>query len=470
MTREAMAKTIYDKVWDAHTILEGEDGRTLVHVARHLAHDGSCHAFEFLRERQLRVRRPDQVFATPDHGVPTGSHVRAAISDPEQRRIIDLLAQNTADFGIVHFGLEDARQGILHVVGPELGLTQPGMVLVCGDSHSPTHGALGALAFGLGTSDVLHVLATQTIWQQRAKRMRISITGRLPHAVTAKDVILAIIARIGANGAAGYVIEYAGPTVRAMSIEERLTLCNMSIESGARSAIIAPDDTTYEYLKGKPFAPTGPQWDEALRYWRTLPSDTDATFDAESSFDAANLAPMVTWGNSPENALPVDGRVPDPQAESNPNRRAHMLRTLEYMGLTPGMLLTDIAIDQVFIGSCTNARLEDLRAASRIVRGKRAVVPGLVVPGSTSVKRAAEAEGLDHIFRDAGFTWAESGCSMCVAMNGDEVAFGKHCASTSNRNTVDRQGRGSRTHIVSPAMAAAAALTGHITDVRKLNP
>jgi 3-isopropylmalate/(R)-2-methylmalate dehydratase large subunit len=462
-------KTLYEKIWGAHAILEGNDGQTLLHVARHLAHDGSSHAFEFLKDRGLAVRRPDQVFATPDHGVSTRSHDVTAIADPDQRRVVELLTQNTKKFGIVHFALNDQRQGIVHVVGPEQGITQPGIVLLCGDSHTSTHGALGALAFGAGASEITHVLATQTTWQRRAKTMRVSVEGKLPLGVTAKDVILAIIAKVGANGAAGHVIEYAGSTIRAMSIEERLTVCNMSIEAGARAGMIAPDETTYAYLKGRPYAPKGKQWDQALAYWRTLPSDPGAVFDKEVSLDAAQLAPMVTWGNSPEDARPVTATVPDPTAEPDAERRAYLLRTLAYMGLTPGMALTDIEVDQVFIGSCTNSRIEDLRAAAEVAKRGKAVVPALVVPGSTQVKLAAEAEGLDRIFRDAGFEWRESGCSMCVGMNGDLVAAGKRCASTSNRNFVGRQGKGSRTHLLSPAMAAAAALTGRITDVRKLS-
>ncbi|MDF3836708.1 3-isopropylmalate dehydratase large subunit [Cupriavidus basilensis] len=461
-----MSKTLYEKIWDAHTILRREDGQTLLHVGRHLAQDGSCHAFEFLQDRGLGVRRPHQVFAMPDHAAPSHTRDVTAIRTPEYRRVIEALSENTRKFGIVHFGLSDPRQGIVHVVGPEQGLSQPGMLLVCGDSHTSTHGALGALAFGLGSSDILHVLATQTTWQRRAKTMRINVDGRLPYGVTAKDVILTIIARIGTSGATGHVIEYTGSTVRAMSIEERLTVCNMSIEAGARAGMVAPDETTFTYLHGRPYAPREARWDKALAYWRTLPSDADAIFDKEVSLDASTMAPMVTWGNSPEDALPADARVPDPAAESDPERRAYMLRTLEYMGLVPGMAITDIQVDHVFIGSCANARIEDLRAASRIAKGGRAVVPALVVAGSTQVKLAAEAEGLDRIFRDAGFTWGESGCSMCVGMNGDLVGRGKRCASTSNRNFVGRQGVGSRTHLVSPEMAAAAALTGRITDVR----
>jgi 3-isopropylmalate/(R)-2-methylmalate dehydratase large subunit len=463
-----MGRTLYEKIWNAHRIVEGDDGQTLLHVARHLVHDGSVHAFEFLRDRGLSVRRPDQIFATPDHGVSTLIHKVDAIADQEQRRVVQLLDKNTGDFGIVHFALDDPRQGIVHVVGPEQGITQPGIVLVCGDSHTSTHGALGALAFGAGASEITHVLATQTTWQRRSKTMRITVDGKLPFGVTAKDVILAIIGKVGANGAAGHVIEYAGSTLRAMSIEERLTVCNMSIEAGARAGMVAPDETTYAYLRGRPYAPMGADWDKALAYWKTLPSDPDAVFDAQIALDGTQLAPMVTWGNSPEDALPVTGAVPDPSGEKDPERKAYIERTLQYMGLAPGMALTDIAVDQVFIGSCTNARLDDLRAAAQVAKRGKAKVPVLVSPGSTQVKLAAEKEGLDRIFREAGFEWRESGCSMCVGMNGDLVAAGKRCASTSNRNFVGRQGKGSRTHLLSPAMAAAAALTGRITDVRKL--
>jgi 3-isopropylmalate/(R)-2-methylmalate dehydratase large subunit len=466
MRNNTMSKTLYEKIWNSHAILEGEDGQTLLHVGRHIAHDGSYHAFEFLRERSLPVRHPDQMFATPDHGVSSRSHDIAAITDPEQRRVVEMLEANTRQHGIVHFALNDPRQGIVHVVGPEQGITQPGLLIVCGDSHTSTHGALGALAFGMGASEILHVMATQAVWQRRSKTMRVSVDGNLPIGVTAKDVILAVIAKIRANGAAGHVIEFTGSTIRFMSIEERLTVCNMAIEAGARAGMVSPDETTYRYLKGRPFSPKGAQWEKALAYWRTLPTDADATFDVEFAFDASILAPMVTWGNSPEDALPVDGRVPDPAGEPNAERRHYMQRTLEYMGLIPGMRLTDLSVDQVFIGSCANARIEDLRAAAVIAQRGRAIVPALVVPGSTQVKLAAEAEGLDRIFTEAGFTWGESGCSMCVGMNGDVVGFGKRCASTSNRNFVGRQGKGSRTHLLSPAMAAAAALTGHITDVR----
>jgi 3-isopropylmalate/(R)-2-methylmalate dehydratase large subunit len=463
-----MSKTLYEKIWQSHAILEGEGGQTLMHVGRHFIQDGSNHAFEFLRQRGLRVRHPDQVFATPDHGVSTLRRSVDAIKIPEQRRVVELLESNTREFGIVHFGLDDPRQGIVHVVGPEQGLTLPGLLIVCGDSHTSTHGALGSLAFGVGASEVLHVLATQATWQKRAKTLRIRIDGRLPQDVTAKDVILAVIAKVGANGASGHVIEYTGSAIRSMTMEERMTVCNMSIEAGAKAGMVAPDDTTFEYLHGRPFAPRGARWDKALAHWRTLFSDEGAHFDSEVALDVSTLAPMVTWGNSPEDARPIYGRVPDPEAERDPVRRAYIVRTLAYMGLRPGMPLTDIAVDQVFIGSCANARLDDLRAAASVARRGHAVVPTLVVPGSMQVKLAAEAEGLHQVFRDAGFTWGEPGCSMCQGMNGDIVAEGKRCVSTANRNFVGRQGPGSRTHLASPAMAAAAALTGRITDVRLL--
>ena len=461
-------KTMFEKIWDEHLILEDEDGQCLMFVARHLAHDGSYHAFSFLEKRGLPLRRPDQTFATPDHGISTISHRFEEITDPDQRRVVSALEANAKKHGFTLFGLGDVRQGIIHVIGPEQGLTQPGLLMVCGDSHTSTHGALGALAFGIGASEVCHVLATQTIWQRRPKTMRVTVEGERPFGVTAKDVILAIIAKIGANGAAGHVVEYAGSTIRAMSVEERLTVCNMSIEAGARAGMIAPDETTSAYLKGRPFAPQGADWDAAVAHWRTLPSDPGAAFDAEAALDASTLAPMVTWGNSPEEALPVTAAVPDPQAVADARQREAMQATLDYMGLRPGMRLVDLPVDQVFIGSCTNARIEDLRAAAEVARRGRAVIPAMVSPGSSLVKRQAEAEGLDRIFKEAGFEWRESGCSMCVGMNGDLVPAGKRCASTSNRNFRGRQGKGSRTHLMSPAMAAAAALRGRITDVRDL--
>ena len=462
-----MARTLFEKIWRRHLIAQ-RSGQCLLYIDRQYLHDDSIHAFANLDARGLKVRRPDRTFGIPDHYVPTTSRSAADAPSAEIRFMVENLARNAARHRIPALQLEDERQGIVHVVGPEQGLTQPGLLIVCGDSHTSTHGALGALAFGIGQSENLHVLATQALWQAPQKAMRISVEGRRAPGVSAKDVILAIIGRIGVGGAVRHVIEYAGAAIRSMSIEERLTVCNMSIEAGARAGMVAPDETTYAYLKGRPFAPQGKAWDRAVAYWRTLPSDADAVFDAEVSLDASQLAPMVTWGNSPEDALPVTGTVPDPAKERDPERKAYMERTLQYMGLAPGTALTDIAVDQVFIGSCTNARLEDLRAAAEVAKRGRAKVPVLVSPGSTAVKLAAEKEGLDRIFRDAGFDWRESGCSMCVAMNGDLVPAGKRCASTSNRNFVGRQGKGSRTHLVSPAMAAAAALTGRITDVRKL--
>jgi 3-isopropylmalate/(R)-2-methylmalate dehydratase large subunit len=459
---------MFEKIWSEHSILEDEDGTTLLFVARHLAHDGSAHAFSFLEGRGLPLRRPDQTFATPDHGVSTLSHRIEDIADPEQRRVVVTLQRNADHHGFTLFGLDDTRQGIVHVVGPEQGLTQPGLVMVCGDSHTSTHGALGALAFGIGASEVCHVLATQTTWQRRPRTMRILVEGRRPPGASAKDVALAIIARIGANGGSGHVIEYAGAAVRAMSVEERMTICNMAIEAGARAGMVAPDETTFSYLRGRPFAPSGSAWDEAVKYWRSLPSDPGARFDTEVELDVSDLAPMVTWGNTAGQALPVTGRIPDPGEVALGAEREALRATLDYMGLTPGMRLLDLPVDQVFIGSCTNSRIEDLRAAAEVARRGRAVVPAMVSPGSTQVKLQAEAEGLDRIFREAGFEWRESGCSMCVGMNGDLVPAGKRCASTSNRNFRGRQGRGSRTHLMGPAMAAAAALRGRIADVREI--
>ncbi|WP_426954610.1 3-isopropylmalate dehydratase large subunit [Muricoccus radiodurans] len=462
-------RTMLDKIWDDHLVLE-EDGQCLMMVGRHLAHDGSYHGFGVLEGRGMPLRHPDQVFATPDHGVSTISRRVEDIADPMQRRVVDVLHRNAQRHGFTLFGLDDPRQGIVHVVGPEQGITQPGLLIICGDSHTSTHGALGALAFGVGGSEVAHALATQTIWRARPRAMRILVEGERPRGVSAKDVILAIIAKIGANGAVGHVVEYAGAAIRAMSVEERLTVCNMSIEAGARAGMVAPDETTFAYLEGRPYAPSGADWDLALAHWKSLPSDPGASFDTEVQLDVTALAPMVTWGNSPEDAVPVTARIPDPRQASSVGQRAAITETLDYMGLSPGMALTDVPIDQVFIGSCTNARLEDLRAAAAVARLGRAVVPAMVSPGSTQVKRQAEAEGLDRIFRTAGFEWRESGCSMCVGMNGDLVGSGKRCASTSNRNFRGRQGQGSRTHLMSPAMAAAAALRGRITDVRDLVP
>ena len=463
-------RTLFDKIWQRHVVHARDDGRSLLYVDCHLLQDGSAPAFAMLRQRGLAPRVPARAFATPDHYVPTDSRRLADMRDPEAARMAQALQDDSRKAGIRLFALEDERQGIVHVVAPEQGISQPGMLIVCGDSHTSTHGAVGALAFGIGASEVAHVLATQTVWQRRPKTLRILVEGALAAGATAKDVILSIIARIGAAGASGHAIEYAGSTVRAMSMEARFTLCNMSIEAGARAGMIAPDETTFAWLAGRPFAPKGGDWERALRDWRSLSTDEGATFDREVTLDASRVEPMVTWGNSPEDALPIGGRVPDPQGVADAERREAMERTLRYMGLAPGMPLRDVAIDRVFIGSCTNARIEDLRAAAKVVEGRR-VAPGVeawVVPGSGLVKAQAEDEGLDRVFRDAGFDWRFAGCSMCLATNGERVATGQRCASTSNRNFVGRQGPGSRTHLMSPAMAAAAAVTGRLTDVREL--
>jgi 3-isopropylmalate/(R)-2-methylmalate dehydratase large subunit len=459
--------TLFDKIWSSHAILVRPDGATLLHIDRHFVHDGSGNAFRMLKEKGLAVRRPDRTFATPDHYVSTLSHDLASINEPHRRAVVEILEANAKAAGITLFGLSDRRQGIVHVVGPEQGLSQPGMVMVCGDSHTATHGALGALAFGVGASEVVHVLATQTLWQRKPKNMRVVVDGMLAPGVHAKDVILAVIARIGTAGGVGHVIEYAGSAIRALGIEGRLTICNMSIEAGARAGMVAPDDTTFAYLHGRPSAPKGADWEAALAYWRALPSDPEAQFDREVHLDAAEIAPMVTWGTSPEAAAPITGRVPDPAGAPDGVQRDSMQRALAYMDLTPGTPLTEIAINRVFIGSCTNSRIEDLRAAAKVLDGRRVVVPAMAVPGSGLVKAQAEAEGLDTIFRRAGFEWREAGCSMCVGMNGDLVAPGERCASTSNRNFVGRQGKGARTHLMSPAMAAAAAVMGKLTDVRQ---
>ncbi len=464
----AAPRSMFDKIWDRHVVRARDGGHALLYIDRHIIHDGSFHAFADLRARGLPVRRPAQTFGTPDHYVPTLGRTAAEAASPEIGRMIETFDRNMTDNGITAFDLSDRRQGIVHVVGPEQGITLPGMILVCGDSHTSTHGALGAFAFGIGQSENAHVLATQTLWQVRPKTMRVAVEGALSDGVTAKDLILGIIAEIGIGGGIGHVVEYAGDAIRAMSVEERLTVCNMSIEAGARAGMVAPDDTTFEYLRGRPFAPQGADWDKAVADWRTLPSDGGANFDREVTIDAGALAPMVTWGTTPEDSVPITGHVPDPAHAKDGAARDAMVRSLDYMGLVPGTAMTDIAVDQVFIGSCANARLSDLRAAARVVDGRKAAVPALVVPGSGLVKAAAEAEGLDRIFRAAGFEWREAGCSMCVAVNGDIVAPGARCASTSNRNFAGRQGRRARTHLMSPAMAAAAAVTGRLTDVRRL--
>jgi 3-isopropylmalate/(R)-2-methylmalate dehydratase large subunit len=459
-------RSLFEKIWRRHAILTRSDGAVLLHVGRHLVHDGSRAAFRQLAERGLKLHSPSRTFATADHYVPTAPTAEVA---PHRQEMVEALAAHATAHGIACFGPGDPRQGIVHVVGPEQGITLPGLVMVCGDSHTASHGALGALAFGIGATEVAHVLATQTLWQSRRPgSMRVTVDGRLGEGVSPKDVILAIIARIGAAGGTGRVIEYAGSVFRAMSIEGRLTVCNMSIEAGARAGMVAPDDTTFAYLLGRPFAPRGAAWDQALAAWRRLPSDPDAAFDAEVSLAAEEIAPMATWGTSPETALPITGRIPDPDREPDADRRQAMHRALAYMDLKPGTPVEAIPIDRVFIGSCTNARIEDIRMAARVVAGRKVRVPAWVVPGSGLVKRQAEAEGLDRVLREAGLEWRDPGCSMCVGMNGDVVPPGAHCASTSNRNFVGRQGPGARTHLMSPAMAAAAALTGHITDVRPM--
>jgi 3-isopropylmalate/(R)-2-methylmalate dehydratase large subunit len=463
-------QTMFAKIWARHRICEREDGQALLYVDRHFIHDVSATAFEAMRRRGLAPHEPRRTFGTPDHYVPTASRGVVAIADPEKRAMTRALAADSASAGIESLAPDDPRQGIVHVVGPEQGLTLPGSLIVCGDSHTSTHGALGALAFGIGASEMVHVLATQAIWQRVPKTMRITVEGRLGRHVEAKDVVLAIIATIGAAGAAGHVIEYAGPAIASLSLEGRLTVCNMSIEAGARAGMIAPDDTTFAYLAGRPRAPRGEQWRRAVARWRALASDAGAVFDREVSIDAAQIAPMVTWGTSPEDAIPITGRVPDPADAATPEQRDAMQRALDYMGLRPGMAMRDIAVDRVFIGSCTNARIEDLRRAAAVAAGRKVAsgVEAWVVPGSGLVKAQAEAEGLDRVFVASGFQWRHPGCSMCLGTNGDLVAPGQRCASTSNRNFVGRQGPGARTHLLGPAMAAAAAVTGRLTDVREL--
>ncbi|MEM7408154.1 MAG: 3-isopropylmalate dehydratase large subunit [Pseudomonadota bacterium] len=461
-------KTLFDKIWDHHVIVERDDGQNLLYVDRHLCHDGSFNGFRRLRRTGRAVRRPMQTWLTPDHYTPTHTPDVAEIEDPRAREIVEASSVNAREFGVHLFPWGDRRQGIAHVVGPEQGVTLPGLLMVCGDSHTSTHGALGCIAFGIGASEVTHVLATQSLWQQRPKTMRITVNGKLGFGVTAKDVILAVIRRIGAAGGTGYAIEYAGSAIRALSMEARMTLCNMTIEAGSRSGLVAPDETTFAYVKGRPFAPDGDKWERAVSFWRALATDADASFDQEVVLEGGEIVPMVTWGNSPEDTVGVDECIPDPSREANPDRRAAMHAALEYMALEAGMAMDEVSIDKVFIGACTNSRIEDLRAAAAVAAGRQAVVPTLVVPGSGLVKAQAEAEGLDRIFIDAGFEWRLPGCSMCIGMNGDTLRPGERSASTSNRNFRGRQGLGSRTHLVSPAMAAAAAVTGHFTDVRKL--
>jgi 3-isopropylmalate/(R)-2-methylmalate dehydratase large subunit len=463
-----MARTLFEKIWDEHVITERETGDALLYVDRHLIHDLHFRVFGDLQKQGLTIREPEKLFGVPDHSLPTTAKVLEDIPEGEMRDAVRVLEEAAGAMKFHHFAMTDDRHGIVHVVGPEQGITLPGLFLVCGDSHTSTHGALGCISMGIGSTEVKHVLATQTLWQRKPKTMRITIDGKLGFAVSGKDVILAIIREIGTAGGTGYAIEYAGSAIRALSMEGRMTICNMTIEAGARSGLIAPDDQTFAYCEGRPFAPKGAKWDAAVAYWRTLPSDEGATFDREVTLHADDIAPMVTWGNSPQWAVPVTETVPDPAMESDPMRRAEMEAALEYMALKPGMRLQDISVDTVFIGSCTNSRIEDLRAAAKVAKDRRAKVRTLVVPGSGLVKNQAEAEGLDKIFTDAGMEWREPGCSMCLALNGDILAPGERSASTSNRNFRGRQGQASRTHLVSPAMAAAAAVTGHFTDVRQL--
>jgi 3-isopropylmalate/(R)-2-methylmalate dehydratase large subunit len=464
------SRTLLDKVWDAHVVRELEDGRTLLYIDRHLVHEvTSPQAFEGLRLAGRSVRRPDLTFATVDHNVPTSPNRHLPIADPLARQQVETLRSNAAAFGVPLFDFDSGRQGIVHVIGPELGLTLPGTTIVCGDSHTSTHGAFGALAFGIGTSEVEHVLATQCLAQAKPRAMRVNLTGVLSPGVTAKDVALALMRRLGVNGGTGYALEIAGPLIAQLSMEQRMTICNMSIEAGARSALIAPDQTTFAFLADRPHAPTGAAWDAAVARWTELKSDDEAQFDAEITIDVSTLAPLVTWGTRPDMVEPVTGRVPDPGAARSESDARAMERALAYMGLAPGTALAGVPIDRVFIGSCTNARLEDLRAAASVARGHKvnSRVRALVVPGSQQVKEDAEREGLDRIFTDAGFEWREPGCSMCLGMNDDVLGEGERCASTSNRNFEGRQGRGGRTHLVSPAMAAAAAIEGRLTDVRQ---
>jgi len=470
-------RTLYEKIWADHVVERRDDGTCLIYIDRHLVHEvTSPQAFAGLRAAGRPVRRPDLTLAVPDHNLPTTARVDAAghelpIADAASAGQLSALRSNVAEFGVPYIDALDARQGIVHVVGPEQGFTLPGTTLVCGDSHTSAHGALGALAFGIGTSEVEHVLATQTLLLKQSKTLEIRVDGTLGFGVTPKDVVLAIIGRIGAAGGTGYVIEFTGEVIRAMSIEGRLTVSNMSIEGGARSGLIAPDQTTFDYIKGRPMAPKGEAWERAVAYWKTLPTDAGAVYDKSVVLHASDIAPSLTWGTSPEDVVPITGSVPDPESFEDPAKRVAAQKSLDYMGLTPGMRMEDVAIEHVFIGSCTNSRIEDLRAAAAVVKGHHVadrIRQALIVPGSGLVKRQAEAEGLDRIFLEAGFEWREPGCSMCLAMNPDKVPAGERCASTSNRNFVGRQGPGARTHLLSPAMAAAAAIRGRLTDVREL--
>ncbi|AFZ45234.1 3-isopropylmalate dehydratase, large subunit [Halothece sp. PCC 7418] len=464
-------QTLFDKIWNQHLVDQQDDGTCLLYIDRHLIHEvTSPQAFEGLRLANRTPRQPQAALAVADHNVPTSDRSEG-IKEPQSRLQVETLERNAEEVGIPLFRMSDERQGIVHIIGPEQGLTQPGMTIVCGDSHTSTHGAFGALAFGIGTSEVEHVLATQTLQARKPKNMRITVEGSLPLGVTAKDIILAIIGKIGTAGGTGHVIEYAGEAIHSLSMEGRMTICNMSIEAGARAGLIAPDETTFNYIKGRPLAPQGENWEKAVAYWQSLPSDEGATYDKEVTLKASEIIPQVTWGTSPQDVLPITESVPDPDDFSDFNRQQAVKRALEYMGLTPGTKLTEIPVNTVFIGSCTNGRIEDLREVAKVAEGRKVAdgVYAMIVPGSGLVKHQAEEEGLDIIFKQAGFDWREPGCSMCLAMNADQLKPGERCASTSNRNFEGRQGRGGRTHLVSPAMAAAAAVTGTLTDVRKLD-
>jgi 3-isopropylmalate/(R)-2-methylmalate dehydratase large subunit len=460
---------MFDKVWEQHSILT-EEGESLLYIDNSIVHEESHHVFRMLEDRNTPVLRPRQTIAFADHYVQTTGREKGVdgIATPEMRRGVVQLKINSDRHGVRHYGIDHESQGILHIVPPELGITQPGLVMVGIDSHTSTHGAFGSLAFGLGFSEVAHVFATQTLWQRRPRTMGIRVNGQLGFGVSAKDLVLSIIAQVGAGGGAGHVVEYCGPTIEGLSMEGRMTVCNMSIEFGARAGMVAPDDTTFAYMKGRRYSPKEAEWDAAVAYWKTLRTDQGASFDSEVEVDAEKVAPMATWGTSPAHAGPITGRVPDPRNAPNEAKQGEIAAALDYMGLEPGMALTDIAVDRVFIGSCTNGRIEDLRTAAAVAQRGKAKVPTWVVPGSKAVKRQAEDEGLDKVFRAAGFEWRDPGCSMCTAINGDQLMPGERCASTSNRNFRGRQGTGGRTHLLSPAMAAAAALTGHLTDVREL--
>ncbi len=466
-----MSKTLYDKIWDDHLVHEDNDGTALLYVDRHLVHEvTSPQAFEGLRIQGRQVRKPKLTLAVPDHNVPTTDRSKG-ISDKQSKIQVDTLRNNCKEFGINLFDVNDKRQGIVHIIGPEQGFTQPGTVIVCGDSHTATHGAFGSLAFGIGTSEVEHVLATQTLIQKKSKNFRVNVNGSLPAGVTSKDVILKIIGTIGTAGGTGYVIEFAGEVIRNLSVEQRMTICNMTIEAGARAGLIAPDDKTIEYFKDRPMSPKGENWTKAVAHWKKLFSDSDAKFDKEVNIDAKDIEPLVTWGTSPQDVSPITGEVPDPEKEKDKDRRTAMYRSLEYMGLKPKMKISDIKIDKIFIGSCTNGRIEDLRLAAKLLKGKKIAsdVSAMVVPGSGLVKKQAEEEGIDKVFKNAGFEWREPGCSMCLGMNEDQLSSKERCASTSNRNFEGRQGRGGRTHLVSPGMAVAAAIKGYLADVREIN-